>query len=472
MFLCICLTVLSFTGRAQRNYGVATSDWSSMNSLYLNPANIAGSHEKITISLFSLNLGVDNNLGTFTSIGNIGNALKSNDSGSSTSSLFQNSGRKTFSMLAPSLEIRGPGILVKINDRQSIALTTRIRAINQFSNFDQSLYNTITNTGYKPGNNYSISAQNFNWTAHLWSEIGITYGIVLIDQDNSQLKAGITLRYLGGIGYLSLKGNNLDLNYSSGKDSFYASNSDLEYSSNVVSTRSAIFNGVNASDLLGNFFGSKQGGGLGSDLGLVYSFNPGGSDKYGDDNANGKTYKLKLSVAVTDVGSINYKQQYNSTLNVTGNGYITGSGLANNVKNATDFRNYLVGQGFTGDTSAQATKVYMPTALLISADYQIYQRFYVNATYFDNLANRQSYGNSYYNQVTVTPRYDTKLITVGIPITYSMLANDLKMGLGLRIGGFFMGSDDMLALVSKGQYGFNFYLGGYIPLYSKNKSNG
>jgi len=466
LYLCINLIVLfSSPSYAQRYFGIATSDYSSINSLYLNPANIAGSKEKLVVGLFSFNLGIDNNLGTFTSIGNIGNALNSSDSGGN--SLFHNAGHSTFSMIVPSGEIRGPSLLLKINSKQSIAITTRIRVINQLNNFDQELFNTISKPSFVPNTNYSVAAQNFNWTAHLWSELGITYGIVLLDNGSSQLKAGVTLRYLGGIGYLSLKGNNLDVGFTAGSDSFYASHSDLEYSSNIISTRSAIFNGVSSSDLLGNFFGSKQGSGIGGDAGIVLGLLPSGGDIYSGENTKTKNYKLKISASVTDIGSITYKQQYNSTVNVTGNGYITGSGLANNVKNASDFKNYVVSQGFNGDSSSQAAKIYLPTAMLISADYEIYRRFYINATYVNNLASTLNLGNSYYNQVTITPRYDCKVFTIGFPITYSMLANDMKMGFGLRLGGFFIGSDDMLALFSNNQYGFNFYFGGYIPLFKK-----
>ena len=467
LYLSLLATTITNTSYAQRNFGVANSDWSSMNSLFINPASIAGSHEKITISLFSVNVGVDNNYGTFSSIGNLGSAFNSTDSGGN--SLFHNSGRQTFSMMVPSAEIRGPGILIKINDRQSIALTTRIRIMNQLSNFDQSLFNLITNPTIVPNADNKVSAQNFNWTAHIWTELGVTYAVSLIADKNSELKAGITLRYLGGVGYLALKGKNLDVDYQSGKDSFYASNSDLQYTSNIVSTRSAVFNGINASTLFGNFFGSSQGSGIGADLGVVYAFSPKGKDTYSDEPTSGNSYKIKLSASITDIGAINYNAKNNSTVNVTGNGYITGKGLGDNAKNATDFKNYIIGQGFNADTMSASTKLYLPTAMVVGIDYKVYKKFFLNATYVANLANAQNFGNTYYNQVTITPRYDSKIFTVGMPITYSMLANDMKVGLGLRVAGFFIGSDDMLALFSNNQYGFGFYAGAYIPLYKKEK---
>ncbi len=116
--------------------------------------------------------------------------------------------------------------------------------------------------------------------------------------------------------------------------------------------------------------------------------------------------------------------------------------------------------------------MYLPTALILSADYYIDRCFYVNATYAGNLANRQNFGNSYYSQVTVTPRYDTRLFSLGLPVSYSMLDKTMKMGLGVRVSGFFIGSDDMLALFANHQYGFNVYMGGSVPIYRpKNKNH-
>jgi hypothetical protein len=127
----------------------------------------------------------------------------------------------------------------------------------------------------------------------------------------------------------------------------------------------------------------------------------------------------------------------------------------------------MIQQGFTADTSAKKAKLYLPTALIFGADYQLHARFFVNATFIGNLANRQNFGNSYYGQITLTPRYDTKRLTVALPLTYSMLANDMKIGLGARFAGFFMGSDDMMALFSNNQHGFDIYFGGYVPIYRK-----
>ena len=372
-------------------------------------------------------------------------------------------------MIVPEVNIHGPGLIVGINKKNSIAITTGIRVINQFNNFDQQLYNTITNTGSVTNANYAYSAQKFNWTAHAWNEIGFTYAGVFIDKPAEQLRVGVTIKRLGGIGYLALKGNNLDLKYYSGADSFHAANSDIEFASNVVNDSSAVFSGVNSGNIVDRFFGANAGVGLGADVGIVYSHKFGNLDPK-DYMESDVTHNLVLSAAVTDLGSIKYKENTNSIINVSGNGYLTGAGLSGNViTDPASLKSYLRQQGFTADTSSAATKLHMPTTLIISGDYELRKRIYINATFIGNLANRQLFGNSYYSQLTVTPRFDTRVFSIGLPITYSWLAGDIKAGLGIRVSGFFIGTDDMLAIFSDHQYGFGVYMGGYIPIKYKKK---
>jgi len=457
----------SLAAMAQFNLGIATSNWSGTNSLYLNPANIADSRERFTIDLVSLSMGVDNNLGSLNSKGGLIGAITNGNS----SNLFSYSNNNQFSLLAPYGRVNGPGFMISINHKHSIAFTTDVRGMNQFNNFDKILYQTITNPSGTANGNIEITSSKFNYTAQLWSEAGLSYGGVILDQGHHEVRVGATVRYLGGIAYIGLKGKNLDAQFTNGSDSFFAAkNSDIEYASNVLSTSNAVTSGFSNNNILSEFFGGKAGSGIGGDIGVVYDYIKDPSrETYDMDGKTGivdyskNRYTLRLSASVVDIGSILYNSNDNSNAEVTGNGYLTGTGLKNNIGNYTDFRNYIVGQGFTADTARQATRVYMPTRMLLSADYAIYNHWYVNATFIANLANRQNFGNSYYNQLTITPRYDTRLYSVGLPLTYSMLSNSFKAGIGIRVSGFFIGSDDMLALFANHQYGFNFYMGGFIP---------
>ena len=107
--------------------------------------------------------------------------------------------------------------------------------------------------------------------------------------------------------------------------------------------------------------------------------------------------------------------------------------------------------------------------LVLGGDFHAYKHFYANATLFTSLVDEARFGSKYYNQLTITPRYDTKLLTVGLPLTYNMLTNNMRIGIGFRVSGLFFGSDDMMALFSGHQYGFNFYFGGMIPIFRNSK---
>lgn len=446
----LSLSVLSIvlSAHGQRYLGIATGNYNTVNSMYLNPANLAGCSEKLSINLVSFNVGVDNNLGTINSISNIGKA--GNDSASSGVFNVKDGGGK-FSMMVPSVELRGPSVIYRINQKHTVAFTTRLRAFNEFNNFDRSLYNSVNNPSSVNTNAVSYSSQNFNWTANLWSEVGLSYGGEVYDGDMFKVKVGATVRYLSGIGYLGVKGKNLDINYTSGSDSFHASNTDVEYASNIQSLSGTADNGVSASNLLN---GQTSGHGIGADLGAILVY------KSGDES---EAYRAILSVAVTDIGAINYKSS--SYVNVTGNGYLTGQGLSENVKSYDDLRNYVKTRGFSVDTGSGSRKVYLPTAMVIGADYHAYKKIFVSATFIGNMAKDQNFGSKYYSQFSVTPRIESKLYTVGLPITYNTLTHNMRLGLGLRFSGFFIGSDDMMANFSNNQYGYNIYFGGMIPIY-------
>ncbi len=461
------LSMLSMNAFAQFNFGTATGNWSGTQGLYLNPAIIADSRERFTIDIISANAGVDNNLGSLNNKGGIIGAL--NDG--STDKMFTYNGSSTFSVMAPYARVNGPGCMISINHRHSIALTTAVRGMNQFNNFDRSLYETITNPAYLPSGDATYTSHNYNYTAHMWSELGASYAGVILDAPHHEIRVGATLRYLGGIGYVGLKGQNLNVQYRNGNDTVYAYNSDIQYASNISSAKGALFNGFANNNLFTQFFGTKAGGGLGADFGIVYDYIDGTRDVYEMDgmtdlvDRSANIYRLRMSASVLDLGAITYKSNNNSNLEASGNGYLTGAGLSNSAGNFSDFKNYITAQGFDGDSTHKNTRVGMPTRMLFSVDYNAYKHFYINTACVINIANRQNFGNSYYNQVTVTPRYDTRLISVGLPITYSLLSNSMKMGVGFRVSGFFVGSDDLLGLFASQQYGFNAYVGGFVPFY-------
>jgi hypothetical protein len=445
---------LPFTVKAQRYLGIATGNYMPTQSMYINPAFLASEERRLVIDIASVNFGVDNDVARL----NSGKTIKRYFSGDSVAieDVFSFGSKDRFNMLAPYGEVRGPGVMLRVAPNHTLALSTRVRAMNQFHNFSQQFYRSITDADYREqGDDYVIRSQSFNWSAQLWSEIGLSYATTLLHADGHRLSAGVTLRYLGGIGYLNMKANNVDLHYYTANDSLRVSNTDMQFSSNLITGEDQLTNGISASDVFGGFFGKKGGHGLGADIGFSY--------EYSDPGEKADGYTFRLSLAVTDIGSIKYKND-NRVAYLRGDGYLLADEISDHVKNFEDFRAYAQSHGLTVDTSSAATKMHLPTALTIGADYHVLDNFYVNALIIGNLTGRNSPGNSYYGQFSVTPRYEKKLWGVGMPITYDALSKKMKLGIGGRISGFFIGSDDMLAFLGNSQYGINFYFGGCVPL--------
>lgn len=439
---------------AQRMMGVATSNWAGIQGVYLNPANIADSRCRIAVDLFSINAYEDNTLGKV----NLKNAFNS----SSGDNIFSYSGRDKFSMLFPALELKLPGIMVSFG-KNSLALTTRGRGVNQFHNFDKTFYQIITDPPQaETSSPYNVQANNFNWTGHAWTEVRLTYAREVYNEGDHFLSAGLTVSRLNGLGYIGVKGS-INSQFYPQQDSLVSDHTDIELSTTFVDSFNQLKSGV--SDAVGQFFNSKTGNGWGFDIGAVYEYRP--EDERSDD-PSANQYKVRASVAITDIGSIKYNNTRGAR--IQGNGTMTAGDLSNNFGDYASFAAYAnAHKYYLTDTAPSTKKVSLPTSLIVGADYHAVSHLYINGTLAMNLANRMNFGNSYYSQFTLTPRWDTKWFSAGLPVTYNTLTG-MKVGVGFRVAGFFFGSDDMLVLTGA-NYGANFYVGGFVPIYKKHRKS-
>jgi hypothetical protein len=443
-----------YAAQGQRYFGVANSNWSGTYGVNLNPANIADSRTRIALDIFAVNFIVDNNLGKI----NMEGALNGSATGSD---VFTYSNNKKIDLMFPAAEVRGPGVMYSINNENSIAITSRVRAYNQFNNFDKDFYRIITDPPNTGGATYSIVSEDFNWTANVTAEVKLSYGRVLYNKGEHFIKAGISVGRLGGLGFIGVAGD-LDAQYypasGSQTDSVVAKNTEIKIATNLIDSTMELAGGLG--DILNDVFGERNGGGWSLDLGAVYEYRP---ESENSSNPGSNKYKVRASVAITDIGAMKYNTK---GATVKGNGYMSSGEIADNFSNYGNFTTYANAHGFyLTDTGAMKTKVGLPTALVLGGDYHVASHLYVNGTLIMNVANRSKFGNSYYNQFTATPRWDTKFFSVGLPISYNVMSG-MKVGLGIRLAGFVVGSDDVLFV---GGRGANFYVGGYVPISKRNK---
>jgi outer membrane protein OmpA-like peptidoglycan-associated protein len=460
----ILFVVIYAPVQAQRLLGVSTGNYNTISSLYLNPANIADSRNHFTVELFSLNAGFDNSLGTISTSELLNNFGKNGNI--NFNKLFSYTNNNNVSLLAPYLEVRGPSFTYAFNSKHSIALTTRMRGVNQFDNFDRKLFRSIVDNSFaNTSGNFSVQADHFNWTEHVWGELGLSYAAVILNTGVHQIKGGFTVRLLTGLQYYTLTSSGINANFDAASSTLTVTKTNLKFATNTIDSKGNSTISISPSDLLSKFMGGGNSG-LGADLGVVYEYRPNyydyayemdGNNGYVDRNKN--TYKLRFSAAITDIGAIAYSKK-GYAVSFGGNGTISPNTLYDNVKNPVDLKTVLQSKGFLVDTGVAHSVIHMPTSLLMGVDYNIGANFYANGLWMTNIYDRSKEGTSIYSQFTLTPRYDIRHFSIGMPVTYSNLTESLRWGLGLRLGGFYIGSDDMLALFGSGrQYGANFYVG-------------
>ncbi|MCF8450062.1 MAG: hypothetical protein K9G49_09360 [Taibaiella sp.] len=453
----MCAAV-AVSANAQRLMGIATGNWSGTTSLALNPANLADNRARFVLDLAGLNFGIDNNLASV----NLSKATGGTDGGLGGGGLLTFSNNNKFNIMMPVAEIRLPGAMYTIDHKNAVALTMRVRGFNQFNNFDKTLFQSLMDPATSAATGYNFSSSKFNWTAQMWSEINLSYGRVVYEKGKHFVKAGITLGRMNGIGFLSVNGTNLNAQFYGG-DSLVANNTDIQFASSVLDSAGQLGSGLGDISLFGKGGGSG-GGGFRADIGAVYEYRP---DDFDATNHGSNKYRVRGSLAITDLGKIKYNNAVG--LRATGNGTMSAGDLAQNILNYSSLQDYMNSRGFFLDTGKQSAKVGIPTAMVLGVDYYIKGHFYVNGTWIKNVANRGKFGNSYYGQLTITPRFDTKIFSFAMPLTYSAMTKGVKAGVGIRLGGLYFGSDDMLLFVSDKAYGVNFFVGGFVPINRRNK---
>jgi hypothetical protein len=240
------------------------------------------------------------------------------------------------------------------------------------------------------------------------------------------------------------------------------------------------FGGINLDNFDVNKLTSFQSTGLGADIGFVYEFRP-GAEKFKLDGDKWRKdlnkYKLRLGVALLDIGSISYQRDVQRSggydISITGSEKLDMDEISNTgldqLKNYFDSRP----QFFTpiAGTSSSNYKVSLPTTLHIDADYHFHKGFYVNLAGQLSLVNAKDnpYNSQYYSSFSITPRYEGLGIGIYVPVNYNALTN-FNAGLSLRFKSLFIGSGSVLTALLGDSKQADIYMGIRVGGLQKNKS--
>lgn len=198
------LLIFSNAILSQSYIGFLNDNYSGVNGIISNPANIVDSRLKTDINLIGFSGLIDNDY----------LAVKLSDL-TNTNFDFDKSGEKfplNNNNATVNLDILGPSFMLNIKPKHSIALSTRVRGILNANDINGTTLNLI-GTDFNQNKDYKINEGDANAAFNGWGEVGLTYATVFLDKKVHFLKGGITLKYLQGLGNSNGDGRNISIDY-------------------------------------------------------------------------------------------------------------------------------------------------------------------------------------------------------------------------------------------------------------------
>lgn len=508
----LILLTLSITIYAQEFLGLRQSNFSGIMGSDLNPASIADNRMKFDLVLFGGYVGGfnnhmafnaskmpywwtkslnDNNQKSYDWLNNGDlDKLVSVDSTASFKArglgqLFEidNGNKERAAFLNAEFDILN--FMITIDRKRAVGFQVRSRSILNMDDVSPELVRLASNDFEFPNAfNLNIADEKFNLSMNSWIEYNLSYAQILSDQNEHFYKVGGKLKFLQGIvaGYL----HSSDLNFNIQNDSTANSisgNFDYGYSENFggyIEPNENLgdkekFSASNAKD-----FASKLG--LGVDIGIIYEWRP-NWEKYKYD-MDGKTdmwmrdqnkYKLKIGVAINDIGGMRYDKGGSSN-NFNINVGIFDLHKFDNTKGFRSLDSTLQNfsdSGFVTFNNNDDRQFYMnlPTHSNLDIDYHIKKNFYINFYTRINL----KFGNDentvhYPTSFALTPRFDHRRFGVSLPLSYSGVAG-FRTGLAFRIGPISIGTGDLKPMISPKKdmniRGVDIFIVGRIPILYK-----
>jgi hypothetical protein len=446
--LSACL-LLGSTAFAQEMNGFRTDNYNGVNGAFFNPANLGNSPYKLDIGLFGMNIfagnkNMDFSFGTMSDIGDddvLNNLL----------------GKGKANSILVNATFHLPSISYRINEKTTVALVTRSRILFNVHDFDGTLLSSITDSTNELALPYSLNSnQNMRISTNIFSEYGVSGGHVVYNEGNHFIKVGATLKYLSGVGNAYLQLDKINATLDSNGNSVVATKA-----SGTVSMGAA---GIDVDDPQFSMGGNAAG--FGADLGAVYEFRT--------DELKGEAipYLFKGSVALLDIGSIKYdviaNQTAGYTVNIPTGQYFNMSEFDGDTKETFDNNP----QYFTKKTAASSYRVALPRTLQIGGDYRALKGVYVAANLQLAMSNNETkaYNPRAVNAITITPRYESKLVAAYLPINYSNLSK-MTIGLGFRAGPLYAGSSSLVSMMISKSKQMDFYFGFRVGFKTKQKKD-
>lgn len=447
LYFSFVLLMLSFFSSAQDFLPFASSNYAGITGVQLQPASIADSRYKFDLALSSTSISVYNNFfgidpyvlthPTAVGSGSFNQYVTRNFDGAPKKGIF--SVKQDFF-----------SFMITLSDKDAIAFTPSVRGIANFDNITDNLAQLIDSSLILHSLwNKTLNNDNFSVQANTWVEYGFTYARVILDKEKHFLKAGITAKITQGIGSAYVFGK--DLSYKlTNNDTLSLYNSKVSYGLSD-----------NITDELDNIkYKFDANPSISFDLGVVYEYRPDWMEyKY---DMDGKTniwakdedkYLFRIGFSITDLGNVRFRRNpLSNDFDANASDLPIGNWDIGTIADADSIINHYFDQTGLGSKY----NMNLPTVLSMQADVRVAKGFYINVTPYLALkqGNKDVNKVHYISALNVVPRFDRARFGISFPVQYNAY-KQWNMGLGLRIGALWIGSNDLFStfVSDKNRYG-------------------
>ncbi|RMG64364.1 MAG: hypothetical protein D6722_16930, partial [Bacteroidetes bacterium] len=349
-------------------------------------------------------------------------------------------------------EVQLPSLLVSLNPRHAVALTSRWRTLGSLNRLGEPAAR-FAYEGLEVPDQFGTTYNNdgFGLAAASFLEVGLAYAGQVYQNGPHQLQAGLHLRWLRSLAGSYFYARRLAYSFDDA-ETLNIEEGEIEYA------HSAAIGAIDPNfQPTRDLIGQEGCSGLGVDLGASYTY------ATADDTASGRPYRLRMGLSLLDMGRVSFNQ---SASTGTFSGSVTGYNLNTlNGGNSVAFFDSTLQAEFSYTPGANTFGMALPTTLSIQGDLYLRPRLAVNlssALAFQRIDCADCLRAATY--VTLTPRIEGRRRSLGIPLSVTG-SNSFGMGVMAQLGPVVVGSGNLAsALVTDNLKALDAFVAVRVPL--------
>ncbi len=437
----LSLLFISLAVSAQDHFaGISTSCRVGILNVGNNPAELMNLNNKFEVNGFGISANISNSKISFKDVLSDKDLYKQ---------IFSGTDPVSFKL---DTEIYGPSYAVKLS-KFGFAISSKLNAKFDIVDVDVNLGNAIANNDFGVLLTTQINNnKNQRIVGTTWGEIDLSGAFNIIDSDEHKFNVGTTVKLLfpgsfanvGASNYFGLISETLTTTKLTNTNA----NLNFAYSGGLANSF------TNFNDYQKSLFGALNG--FAVDLGVNYQLKD-------ETDSDKKKYKLNIGLAIKNMGSMTFKDDNNASTDYKfsiENAESLDLNEFQNINSIDEIEKILITKGFLDKTVKNSSDfvVKLPTVFSAYADLKIISKFYLTGFMQRKLKNNNENDQvTTQNLLSFTPRFCTNYFEVFLPYTITEFAGN-NIGLGLRVGGFYLASTSAISALSNNskQIDFNF----------------